>query len=372
MVACGDEVPDTDTDTDAEPVEAFWECGDIIIPALDLGTAVGDGVATGTIVNAENYLDASCGDDASGDAVFLWTAPQDGYYIPHLSADFNAVLVAFNVATCAEEACEGLLDTSHPVFAGTQFAIVVTSLDGSEGDFEYGIDVLPPVPWDDSVGAGECASVWPDGLSPCDEQPDEYLVVDKRARNLALCDRGGVVANYNIGLSYQPEGDKEHAEDVRTPEGTFYIAKVAGILSDYEGFEVSYPDAEDADRGLAEGLIDEADHADILAAQDECTEPPQDTALGGFIYVHDDGGGLDWTDGCVAVDDDVIVDLRRVLGIGDTVVILPGEPDPDEDDDDAGCTGCSTGTAPTNVGYMLLSICLLAVGRVRKLRSSNT
>jgi hypothetical protein len=177
-------------------------------------------------------------------------------------------------------------------------------------------------PWDSSVGAPDCLAAWEAGLSSCDTVPDDYVVVSKHARNLALCQGGNLVANFSIGLG-GPVGDKQREGDRKTPEGVFYVARLVDPSSYYLAFLISYPDQGDADRGLASGLIDQAAHDAIVAAQEQCREPPQDTALGSLIEIHGWGGDSDWTLGCVAIANSAMDQLWAAMAVGDTVVIKP-------------------------------------------------
>jgi murein L,D-transpeptidase YafK len=90
---------------------------------------------------------------------------------------------------------------------------------------------------------------------------------------------------------------------------------------------ISYPNAEDAERGLAAGLIDREQHAQILAAIRLHAMPPQRTGLGGEIYIHGRGAGepsselKDWTRGCIALDNPAMQELYDRVPIGTPVLI---------------------------------------------------
>jgi len=182
-------------------------------------------------------------------------------------------------------------------------------------------------PWDSSVGAGDCQDVWTaqaQRMSPCDQTPDDYVVVNKSKRNLALCDRGACTQSFQIGLGFAPVGDKVQQGDGKTPEGTFYVSALVPDSSFYKAFLISYPDKEDAARGLSMGLITAEEKAAIDAAQEACGAPPSSTDVGGEIGIHGGGGGPgDWTAGCVAVSNGEMDALWGVLAPRDTVVILP-------------------------------------------------
>ena len=51
--------------------------------------------------------------------------------------------------------------------------------------------------------------------------------------------------------------------------------------------------------------------------------PPQETPLGGDIYIHGGGTGKDWTLGCVALEDEDIRALYAVVKEGTVVRIEP-------------------------------------------------
>jgi len=177
-------------------------------------------------------------------------------------------------------------------------------------------------PWLPEVGGADCAAEWRAGLSPCDRVKDKYLVVRKSAHNLALCDRGALVKSVRIGLG-SGNGDKELEGDLRTPEGVFYIPRKNTVSEFRHSMLLSYPDAEDAERGLRAGKITSGQRDAIVTAQANCAEPPQSTPLGGQIMLHGGGAGFDWTWGCVAVSNPAIDELFAAVRAGDTIVVRP-------------------------------------------------
>ena len=176
--------------------------------------------------------------------------------------------------------------------------------------------------WNPGVGTADCKAVW-GKLSPCDWTPDDYLVVRKSARNLAVCKGGANVNNFRVGLGFNPVGDKQQQGDGRTPEGTFYVSQTNPGSKYYKAFVLSYPDKQAADKGYAAGLIGAGTRSQIYAAQNSCGAPPSGTALGGLVEVHGHGGSSDWTAGCIAIDDVQMDYLWARIGKRDTVVVLP-------------------------------------------------
>ena len=150
------------------------------------------------------------------------------------------------------------------------------------------------------------------------------LVVTKKERKLELFDGDKLVRTYRISLGFAPTGDKEKQGDGKTPEGEFYIFTKNPKSKFYLSLGISYPSAEDAIRGLKDGLISQSEHDEIVEAIKQKKTPPQYTNLGGEIYLH--GGGVfekDWTWGCVALADNDIKELFDALPVGTSVTIHP-------------------------------------------------
>lgn len=149
------------------------------------------------------------------------------------------------------------------------------------------------------------------------------LVVSKSARRLDLYSDGRVVRTYRVGLGTAPVGDKVRAGDRRTPEGDFYVCVKNPQSAFYLSLGLSYPNEEDAARGLRDGLITRAQHRRILRALGRGRTPPWDTALGGEIFIHGRGAQTDWTWGCVALEDADIKELYDAVPVGTPVRIEP-------------------------------------------------
>jgi murein L,D-transpeptidase YafK len=149
------------------------------------------------------------------------------------------------------------------------------------------------------------------------------IVVRKAARQLTLFSGGEAVRTYRVVLGFEPEGDKVRQGDGRTPEGTFYVCVKNDKSNFYLSLGLTYPDAEDAARGLRDGLITRKQHDRIVRAVKRKVTPPWDTALGGEIFIHGGGTGSDWTAGCVALENAHIKELFDSVPMGTTVRIEP-------------------------------------------------
>jgi len=153
------------------------------------------------------------------------------------------------------------------------------------------------------------------------EQP--RVVVHKADRTLELFDGEQPIKTYRVALGTNPTDAKRKEGDGCTPEGTYYVC-TKNERSRYHLFlGLSYPNGDDAARGLRAGMISQAEHDEISAAIAERTRPPWKTRLGGEVGIHGAGAGTDWTAGCVALSNEDIEELFLLLDLGDEVVITP-------------------------------------------------
>jgi murein L,D-transpeptidase YafK len=149
------------------------------------------------------------------------------------------------------------------------------------------------------------------------------VVVSKSKRRLWLFADGQVVRTYPIALGANPVDDKVKQGDRATPEGDFYICVKNARSNFYLSLGLSYPNIEDAERGLRNRLITRAVRDRIVQAIKNNRRPPWDTALGGEIFLHGGGTEGDWTWGCVALANADIKELFDALPLGTSVRIEP-------------------------------------------------
>jgi len=153
------------------------------------------------------------------------------------------------------------------------------------------------------------------------------IVVAKQARSLFVMWDEQVERSYPIVLGRNAAADKAVEGDHATPLGEFYICAKNPRSKFFLSMCLSYPNAEDAERGLAAGLISPGEHGDILAALREKRLPPQHTRLGGEIYIHGQdptarpAAPKDWTRGCIALDNGAMQHLYERIALGTPVLI---------------------------------------------------
>jgi hypothetical protein len=157
------------------------------------------------------------------------------------------------------------------------------------------------------------------------------IYIDKKKRILFIIDgKDTPIKIYKIGLGIQPNGSKEIKGDDRTPEGRYYVAHVNPVSKygndpDTGGplpsFLLSYPNPWDAWRGLQQGVIDIGAYKSIMYSFLQRSIPSQRTGLGGYIMIHGNGSDRDWTNGCIALENNQIKELSSLISVGVNVEI---------------------------------------------------
>jgi murein L,D-transpeptidase YafK len=158
---------------------------------------------------------------------------------------------------------------------------------------------------------------------PLPKMENPHLLVKKKDRQLQVFDGEKLVKTYTISLGFAPDGDKEIEGDGKTPEGDFYIFGKNPESAFFLSLGVSYPNIEDAERGLKNNLISQTEYDEILKAINEKAMPPQKTKLGGEIYIHGGGCKSDWTAGCMALQNEEMQEIFDAIEVGTPIKIVP-------------------------------------------------
>lgn len=147
----------------------------------------------------------------------------------------------------------------------------------------------------------------------------------KGSRAMELRDGDQVLRRFQVVLGTSPRDAKLIQGDNRTPEGRYFVCQKNASSRFRRFLGLSYPNAEDANRGYGSNLIDAKLWADIFFADLRGIPPPWSTPLGGRVGIHGFGGRpempIDWTQGCIAVTDQEIDYLFDSVRIGTPVII---------------------------------------------------
>jgi hypothetical protein len=134
------------------------------------------------------------------------------------------------------------------------------------------------------------------------------IVVDKLEHACLLIDRGRAQKRYRADLGRKWYQRKTQAQDSSTPEGDYVIARMIPSGKYGHALLINYPNAEDTTR------------FQLLKRNGTL---PANARIGGNIEIHGTGKKeSDWTDGCVALDDDDMRELYRFAYIGMPVSIV--------------------------------------------------
>jgi murein L,D-transpeptidase YafK len=148
-----------------------------------------------------------------------------------------------------------------------------------------------------------------------------HIVIHKSRGELVLFHNGAAVRTISVSTGKNP-ADKTREGDLATPEGKFYVC-YKNPKSNYVRFlGISYPNLEDAQRGLRDGLVSQEQFEEIRAAIERGACPPWKTALGGEIGLHGRTSHPEWTHGCISMDDAIIGELYELVPLGTTVEIF--------------------------------------------------
>ena len=138
----------------------------------------------------------------------------------------------------------------------------------------------------------------------------DKVLVDKSERKMWLIHNKQRYREYNIALGDNPIGHKQQEGDERTPEGN-YTLDYRNPQSRYHlSLHISYPNAADKARAKSNGV-----------------------SPGGDIFIHGLPNGMtwasgyfnniDWTDGCIAVSNEEVKEIWKLVKNGTPIEIVP-------------------------------------------------
>lgn len=158
-----------------------------------------------------------------------------------------------------------------------------------------------------------------------------WLEISKSNQELLVRKGDRVIRAYHIAYGRGGRGSKRRYGDNKTPDGIYRIVKFKPDSRFYMFMLLDYPNLSDAWHGYKDRLIDASEFREIAVAYRNHDLPPQNTPLGGYIGIHGIGAVTkeklrihkfdNWTEGCIALTNKDIADLRKYVSVGTTVVI---------------------------------------------------
>ncbi len=164
-----------------------------------------------------------------------------------------------------------------------------------------------------------------------DSYAEDFILVSKSRQVLSILKDEQVIKHYHISYGKGGAGSKQRSGDKKTPIGTYRIIDLKENSQFYIFLQLDYPNLVDAWYGYYNQLISAAEFKSIVKANRTGEIPPQDTKLGGYIGIHGLGEinrekleihhRHNWTNGCIAMTNEEIIDLMNYVSIGTKVVI---------------------------------------------------
>jgi len=140
--------------------------------------------------------------------------------------------------------------------------------------------------------------------------PADRILIEKQERRLTLLSKGRVLKTYQIALGGNPTGAKERQGDNKTPEGIYVIDSRNKNSRYHLSLHISYPNERDKKRARQLGV---SPGGDIMIHG----------IKNGFSWAGDLHTEVDWTKGCIAVTDEEIEEIDRLVPNGTIVEIRP-------------------------------------------------
>jgi murein L,D-transpeptidase YafK len=138
----------------------------------------------------------------------------------------------------------------------------------------------------------------------------DSIVVSKSAHTLSLMSGKTVLKTYHVALGRGPAGAKQIEGDNRTPEGKYVIDEKKTATKFHKALHVSYPNPEDRARAAKLGK-----------------SPGGDIEIHGLPsawgWLGKTQHAVDWTAGCMALSNDEIDEVWKMVSVGTPIEIDP-------------------------------------------------
>ena len=138
----------------------------------------------------------------------------------------------------------------------------------------------------------------------------DYILVEKAVKRLTLFSDNKIIKEYKVALGKIPEGHKFMEGDRKTPEGIYYIDGRKSDSKFHLSLHISYPNEIDT---FFAGKLGVSPGSNIMlhGTGDEYAW------MGKYHVVHN------WTDGCIAVTNQEIEEIWKIVPDGTKIKIIP-------------------------------------------------
>lgn len=139
------------------------------------------------------------------------------------------------------------------------------------------------------------------------------ILINKLESSCSIIKSGKAIATYKSEFGKNWMGDKKHMGDYATPEGIYKVTqlKKGSKTKYYKSLLINYPNDEDKKR------------FDQMIKNGEISKKSK---IGGLIEIHGHGGkGVNWTEGCVALDNEDMDKIFDLVKVNTPVIIIGSE-----------------------------------------------
>jgi murein L,D-transpeptidase YafK len=161
-----------------------------------------------------------------------------------------------------------------------------------------------------SLAAAICCAACGKEDRPPEAAKITKILVVKSAHTMTLLSGAKVLKFYKIAIGRRPVGPKFQRGDHKTPEGNYLVDAKKSRSRFHLALHISYPNMVDRQRAEKSG-VDPGGDVEIHGVEN---------GLGWIGALH---RTVDWTDGCIAVTDNEIEEIWRVVEVGTPVEIRP-------------------------------------------------
>lgn len=173
------------------------------------------------------------------------------------------------------------------------------------------------------------AAALPDDLPFQPEAGERWVLIDTDDYVLTVYSGRKAKARFtNLAVGRGGTAEARRSGDNTTPLGQFRISRINPESRYHLFLGLNYPTLDYANRARRRGVIDDEEYYAFLDRFARLGRPPQGTALGGHIGIHGVGSAslrfhrhVNWTEGCIALEDDQIEALAELVDVGTRVLI---------------------------------------------------
>ena len=197
----------------------------------------------------------------------------------------------------------------------------------AEGKLKTGAAAAAQVKTDTNAGAspdprrrdGPVDSIYE--TAQASTRPVDMVLVRKSVHQMELIKDHKILKKYFVALGKSPKGHKQHRGDRRTPEGV-YVLDYKKPSAEYTlSIHISYPNDEDL-RSARERGVDPGGMI-MIHGQPSRIGHSEDETRDGEFNVDKFLQPSNWTNGCIALLDNDMAEVYRMIEPGTPITILP-------------------------------------------------